>query len=122
MIYNNYIFAGSWENSVWRRYLDEIILVRSIQENIPDKHALHQNYPNPFNPNTKIKFEIAKLSDVKLIVYDLLGRAVATLVNERLKAGTYEVDFDGRELPSGVYFYTLISDSFKETKKMILIK
>jgi len=59
---------------------------------------------------------------VKLIVYNILGREVATLVNERLKAGTYEVDFEGRDLPSGVYFYVLITETFKETKKMILIK
>ena len=102
---------------------------------IPDDHILHQNYPNPFNPSTKIKFQIVKLSDVKLIVFDILGREVGTLVNEKLKAGTYEVEFDARhggsssELPSGVYFYTLITmpegrqaESFKETKKMILIK
>ena len=98
------------------------VSVNQISSEIPNGISLHQNYPNPFNPNTKIKFQIAKMFDVKLVVYDILGCEVATLVNERLKAGTYEVDFEGRELPSGVYFYTLISDSFKETKKMILIK
>ena len=98
------------------------VSVNQISSEIPNKFSLSQNYPNPFNPNTKIKFQIAKMFDVKLVVYDILGCEVATLVNERLKAGTYEVDFDGRELPSGVYFYSLISDSFIETKKMILIK
>lgn len=122
MIYNDYIFAGSWENSVWRRYLDEIIPVKSIKENVLDKYALHQNYPNPFNPNTKVKFDIAKLSDVRLIVYDILGREVATLVNERLKAGTYDVDFEGTNLPSGVYYYRLETDGFVDVKKMLLVK
>ena len=98
------------------------VFINQISSKIPNKFSLSQNYPNPFNPNTKIKFQIAKLSDVKLVVYDILGCEVATLVNERLKAGTYEVDFEGRELPSGVYFYTLISESFKETKKMVLTK
>ena len=125
---SQYIFAGT-DSGVWRRSYTEIIGIQKISELIPLSYSLSQNYPNPFNPNTKIKFDITKLSDVKLIVYNISGRAVATLVNERLKAGTYEVTFDGTSLPSGVYFYTLISmpegrqaESFKETKKMLLIK
>ena len=98
------------------------VFVNQISNEIPEGFSLYQNYPNPFNPTTKIKFQISKLSDVKLIVYDILGREVATLVNERLKAGTYEVEFEGTSLPNGVYFYTLITDSFKETKRMVLKK
>ena len=98
------------------------VSVNQITSEIPNGISLHQNYPNPFNPNTKIKFDIAKLSVVKLVVYDILGREVATLVNERLKAGTYEVDFEGRELPSGVYFYKLVTDGFVDVKKMVLIR
>ena len=105
-----------------------IIDARNLSTSVPDDYKLFQNYPNPFNPKTKIKFQIAKLSDVELIVYNALGLEVATLVNEILKAGTYEVDFDTRhggsssDLPSGVYLYTLITETFKETKKMLMIK
>ena len=98
------------------------VSVNQISSEIPEGISLYQNYPNPFNPSTKIKFDITKLSDVKLVVYDILGREVATLVTERLKPGTYEVDFDGRELPSGVYFCKLVADGFADVKKMVLIK
>jgi hypothetical protein len=95
--------------------------------------TLNQNYPNPFNPTTKIRFSIPPLISearshgvrermVNLIVYDLLGREVATLVNEQLKPGTYEADWDASNFAGGVYFYKLISADFSETKKMILVK
>ncbi len=88
----------------------------------PKEFSLSQNYPNPFNPSTVIGFKLAVNSFASLKVYDLLGREVATLVNENLKAGTYEFDFDGNKLSSGVYYYKLTTGSFVETKKMILIK
>jgi hypothetical protein len=88
----------------------------------PSKYELSQNYPNPFNSTSNLKFEIAKLGDVKLVVYDVMGRAVQTLVNETLKPGTYETTFDGSMLPSGVYFYKLSVGDFTETKKMLMIK
>jgi photosystem II stability/assembly factor-like uncharacterized protein len=86
------------------------------------EYYLHQNYPNPFNPNTKIEFEIEHLGYVILKVYDILGNEVAVLVDEMKQAGSYEVKFDGRELSSGIYFYTLISGNFMATKKLILLK
>ena len=91
---------------------------------VPEKFNLHQNYPNPFNPTTKIKFDISAntAGQTFLSVYDLLGRAVATLVNEQLQPGTYEVTFDGSNLPSGVYFYKLNSGNFTATKKLVLLK
>lgn len=89
---------------------------------IPDEFSLSQNYPNPFNPQTKIRFQIARLADVKLIVYDLLGREVTTLVNEELKPGTYEADWDASGFSSGIYFYRLISNEFSKTRKMVLMK
>ena len=98
------------------------VFVNQIGSEIHNGFSLYQNYPNPFNPSTKIKFQISKLSDVKLVVYDIPGREVATLVNEKLKAGTYEVEFEGKSLPSGVYFYSFVTESFKETKKMVLIR
>ena len=93
-----------------------------ISNIIPDKYALHQNYPNPFNPSTKIKFDIPDNGAVKLKVYDVIGNEVAILVNTNLLAGTYEYSFDGSILSSGVYFYSLETGDFKETKRMLLIK
>ncbi|MBL7128488.1 MAG: T9SS type A sorting domain-containing protein [Ignavibacteria bacterium] len=88
----------------------------------PLAFVLYQNYPNPFNPTTNIKFDIKKLSYTKLIVYDILGKEIATLVNEKLSAGSYEVSLDGRSYPSGVYFYRLVADDFVDVKKMIFLK
>ena len=96
-------------------------------KNIPEKFMLYQNYPNPFNPTTNIGFRIADFGFVSLKVYDVLGTEVATLVNEEISPGTYEVEFnshsgEGRNLTSGLYFYTLTTGSYSETKKMILLK
>ena len=89
-----------------------------------DLHSfqLLQNYPNPFNPDTKIPYSINQTSFVTLKVYDVLGNEITTLVNEEKPAGEYEVNFDGSELTSGVYFYQLISNSYIESKNMILMK
>jgi len=100
----------------------QLVQISNNNEQIPDKFQLFQNYPNPFNPTTKIEFNIAKLSDVKIIVYDMMGREVQTLVNESLKPGTYETSFDASQFTSGVYFYRLTTEGFTETKKMILMK
>ena len=118
---SQYIFAGT-DSSVWRRSFTEIIGIQKISELVPSSFSLSQNYPNPFNPTTKIKMEIAKVGNVKLIVYDILGRQVANLVNEKLKPGTYEVTFDGSNYASGVYFYKLQTKDFSVTKRMLLIK
>jgi hypothetical protein len=106
--------------------------INIISTEIPYKFALEPNYPNPFNPVTKIKFQIPLLRGVtgvagrgvftKLIIYDLLGHEVTTLVNEQLKPGSYSVDWDGTGFASGVYFYSLITEGFAETKRMVLIK
>jgi hypothetical protein len=96
--------------------------INTISTNIPKEFKLSQNYPNPFNPTTKIKFALPKAGDAKVIGYDVMGRKVQILVNERLQPGTYETSFDGSALNSGVYFYKLITDGFTETKRMLLIK
>ncbi len=98
--------------------------IQQISSEVPQKFALHQNYPNPFNPFTKIRFDISgkSVAQTYLYVYDILGQEVATLVNDQLKPGTYEVDWDGTNYTSGVYFYKLISTDYSETKRMILIK
>jgi len=98
------------------------ISVHDITIEIPTKYNIAQNYPNPFNPTTNVRFSIVNAGQVKLIVYDVQGREVQTLVNERLQPGTYEATFDGSALTSGVYFYKLVTNGFTETKKMILIK
>jgi hypothetical protein len=111
--------------------------VENISSEVPSAFSLSQNYPNPFNPVTKIKFELPSVADplwrkgygvsqgvglVKLIVYDITGREVQTLVNERLQPGTYETTFDGSQLTSGIYFYQMVSGDFKQTRKLILLK
>lgn len=87
-----------------------------------DNYNLSQNYPNPFNPTTNIRFDLPKSGIVKLVVFDALGREVATLVNEKLAPGTYEVDWDGSNYTSSVYFYKLMTGDFVDVKKMLLIK
>jgi photosystem II stability/assembly factor-like uncharacterized protein len=99
----------------------------SFTVGVQDEHKLvnfnlSQNYPNPFNPSTSLQYAIGSRQFVTLKVFDLLGREVATLVNEEKPAGEYEVEFDGSDITSGIYFYQLIAGEFTETKKMILIK
>lgn len=89
---------------------------------LPSSFTLMQNYPNPFNPSTKIQFALPVVGNVSLTVFDMLGREVATLVNGMKDAGTHTVPFNARNLASGLYFYTLKSGSFVETKKMMLMK
>ena len=94
---------------------------------IPLSFSLHQNYPNPFNPITKIQFDIPSKGqrlafDTKLIIYDISGREITTLINEQLQPGSYSVDWDGTGYASGVYFYSLITNEFTETKRMVLVK
>jgi hypothetical protein len=101
--------------------------VNNISSNIPGEYKLYQNYPNPFNPTTKIHFDLPKASDIKLIVYDILGKEVVTLVNEKLQPGTYEVpfsisQFSGNQISSGIYFYKLETENFTDVKKLVLIK
>ncbi|MDX1701765.1 MAG: alpha/beta hydrolase-fold protein, partial [Melioribacteraceae bacterium] len=147
---NEWHEGHSWGS--WRAHLDEALeyffpydsIAVAVENNevLPSSFSLSQNYPNPFNPSTVIKYSIpaelksknSKVKSVSLKIYDLLGREVATLVNEKQKPGNYEVEFDpsadGLSLASGIYFYRLqVSDSemglgqvFVETKRMILLK
>jgi len=97
--------------------------VTSLKEpEIPTKFMLYQNYPNPFNPSTTIEFDIPERTNVKLIIYDILGREVETLIDKELEPGKYKVNFNAKDLPSGVYFYTLKTPEFTKTNKMLLIK
>lgn len=103
------------------------VYINQISSIVPEKFELYQNYPNPFNPNTIIKFKIKKNGFVTLKVFDTLGKEIATLINETLESGTYEVQFSidrftNKTIPSGVYFYILTAGDFSETKKMVILK
>ncbi len=103
-------------------YFGSPIGIINITTSVPSQYKLSQNYPNPFNPVTKIRFALPKSSFAKIVIYDLLGREVETLVNEQLNSGTYEVDWYASKYSSGVYFYKLETEGFVEIKKMVLIK
>ena len=92
------------------------------KEELPSSFTLYQNYPNPFNPTTSIEYQVASIGKISLKVYDILGREIATLLNEVKHPGNYEVTFNASELPSGVYFYRLNAGEFSESRKMLLIK
>jgi hypothetical protein len=107
--------------------MNAILAVKENENTIPRDYNLFQNYPNPFNPTTNIKFQIPENSFVVLKIYDILGREVTTLVNEKLKTGTYIIpfsinQFSDNQLSSGVYFYKLTTDNFSDVKRMLLIK
>jgi hypothetical protein len=103
-------------------YVVTAIEDRKISNDIPNTFILGQNYPNPFNPSSTIGYSVPQLSKVSLVIYDILGRQVATLVNEVKSAGTYQVSFDASELASGLYIYQLKAGSVEITKKMTLIR
>jgi hypothetical protein len=119
-------FSGHCQ--AWTTGVDIITSVEPVSNNIPVEYSLSQNYPNPFNPVTMIKFDIPSNINnesfliIKMIIFDILGDEVATLVNKQLKPGTYEVKWDASSCPSGVYFYKITAGDYNETKKMILIK
>lgn len=97
--------------------------VQQINNEVPKEYKLFQNYPNPFNPKTIIRFQINRLSDVNISVYDIQGRLIIELVNQKHNTGTYEVNWNASGYSSGVYFYSLIIDGVtKDTKRMVLVK
>lgn len=110
-------------------YIDNIFVgnrssigINQLSTSIPSKFALNQNYPNPFNPSTKIKFDLAKNTNVKLTVFNSLGQKMMNVFDGFKTAGSYEASFDGSSLASGTYYYRLETDFFTETKKMQLVK
>lgn len=103
-------------------YVGPPVSVNQIGSNIPTSFSLYQNYPNPFNPVTTIKFDVAKSENIKIVVFNTLGAEVKTVLNERKNPGTYEVKFDASGLPSGVYFYRMITSTYTNTKKLVVVK
>jgi ligand-binding sensor domain-containing protein len=117
------LFAGTRGSGVWRRPLSEMVASAGAATGEPPvTYALQQNYPNPFNPTTVISYQLPAVSDVRLVVYDLLGQEVSTLVNERKAPGRYGVKFDATGLSSGVYFYRLQAGDFVQTRKFLLLR
>jgi hypothetical protein len=122
----NWIFFGPLSSDemmflFYAYYTGQITSVDET-ETQPAAFALEQNYPNPFNPSTSIQYSVGSDQFVSLKVFDILGKEVATLVNERKPAGSYRVSFDASKTPSGLYFYRLNAASFSETKKMLLVR
>ncbi len=101
---------------------EDVVSVDELDKGIPTEYALSQNYPNPFNPTTTIEFALPKAGNVKMIVYDILGRSVAELVNGNLNAGYHRVKFNASNLASGIYFYSIKADDFTNVKKLMLLK
>jgi hypothetical protein len=99
-----------------------ITRIKEIRHNLPENLTLFQNYPNPFNPATTIRFDLPKSAEVQLIVYDILGRKVATLLNKKMPPGRYEVEWNAANYTSGLYFYQLQAGNFIEVRKMLLVK
>ncbi|MBI3195084.1 MAG: T9SS type A sorting domain-containing protein [Ignavibacteriae bacterium] len=131
-IHNGNMYAGTSGNGVWKRPLTDVLEVKEIASGIPTGFSLEQNYPNPFNPTTNFEFRIVNFSAkggsasggglVTLKVFDILGREVATLVNENLHPGTFSVSWDATGQASGIYYYRLQSGEFSETRKLLLTK
>jgi hypothetical protein len=110
-------YDGSYEYSI----------IIKVEVGIPTEFSLEQNYPNPFNPTTKIKFSIPNVVSsfslrITLVVYDVLGNEIATLINKEKEAGIYEVEFSATRITSGIYFYRLTAGTYTATKKMTILK
>jgi hypothetical protein len=118
--------AGMLAKDLTLTFLQSTVLTTAVSpgpvSEVSQKFSLAQNYPNPFNPSTSIKYELPRTSLVRLSVYDLLGREVSVLVNERREAGVHEVKFEGSAFASGVYFYRLTAGDFVATERLLLLK
>jgi hypothetical protein len=124
-----------WTDDEAQFFADDFLLVKMIEPegaqaiddqasdlHLPKSYALNQNYPNPFNPTTALSYQLAEMSNVNLSIYNMLGQKVATLVNERQQAGTYQIEWDAGNLASGIYYYTIKAGAFHQVKKMVLMK
>ncbi|HXF99221.1 MAG TPA: T9SS type A sorting domain-containing protein [Bacteroidota bacterium] len=120
---NQYLYAGTLGSGVSKRLISQVLTdVEPISQNAPFQFQLEQNYPNPFNPSTTIRFEVGGWGFVSLKVYDVLGREVATLVNDVKLPGSYQVQWDASNFASGVYFYRLSAGQFVQVRRLVLMK
>ena len=97
-------------------------MLTTLESEVPEEYALEQNYPNPFNPATTIGFSLPEAQRTRIYVTDMLGRRVATLLDDQVSPGRYEVVWNAQGVASGVYFYRIVAGSFQETKRMVLLK
>jgi hypothetical protein len=105
------------------KYSQPLYGIKKISNEIPKQFKLYQNYPNPFNPGTKIKYQIPKTGYISLVIYDILGRKIETLIDQKLNPGTYEIEWNASKFSSGVYFYQLVADeNIIDTKKLVVLK
>jgi len=121
-VHNQIIYAGTSEAGLWKRDLDELVGIETISTEIPNSFSLHQNYPNPFNPNTSIRFSVPKSANVKIAIYNSIGKEITTLVNMQMKVGVYKTEFNAADNPSGIYFCKMTAGDFSSVIKMILVK
>ena len=122
-----YVVATSASGKIWRFNKSPLALGVEETESLPKDYSLFQNYPNPFNPSTVISYSIPKAGFVKLQIFDITGKQIRSLVNTNQQPGRYDISFNGRDdygntIPSGIYFYTLSSEKFTETRKMLMLK
>lgn len=113
---NNKLYIASEDSNL------VVIGIKNISNEIPNEFSLSQNFPNPFNPVTKINFQVKQNADVKIVIYDVNGREIETLVNQRLSAGNYSADWNAANYSSGIYFCRMITKEFSQIQKMILTK
>jgi hypothetical protein len=104
------------------QFVDNLIGIKPVSGNVPSYYFLYQNYPNPFNPVTVINYELPITNYVKLAVYNILGKEITVLVNEKQSPGKYEITWNAANYPSGIYFYKLVAGDYSATKKMMLVK
>jgi len=120
--YNNYIYRGGNSEIAKAPKSELLTSILKYNNEILKDYNITQNYPNPFNPVTKIQFEVPKSSEIKIVIYNINGRKIELLVNQKYNSGNYEISWDASKYPSGVYFAKLITDNFSKTIKMLFIK
>jgi hypothetical protein len=113
---------GDVDNSGRENFSKSVKVMLDNDAGTPLRYAVDQNYPNPFNPATTIRYSLPEKADVTLSVYDLHGRLVRTLVNGEQPAGEYALNFDGRNLAGGVYYFRMTAGNFREVRKMVLLR
>lgn len=115
-------YISTWSGKVLKTTNGGFTFVNQLSTEVPNTYMLMQNYPNPFNPSTKIQFTLPKKGFTSIVVFDITGKKVTSLVNEKLEAGVYETEWNASSMPSGVYFYRLSADDYVQTRKLILVK